>query len=263
MTAEKMLRETRECSVEIDKLLEGHRLGKFMQNGVKVAIVGSPNVGKSTLMNLLSGWDRSIVTKIPGTTRDIVEETIQIDGVSLKLLDTAGIRDTDDEVETIGINRAKKAMTDADAVILVIDGSRLQQAQDRLLLESVKRMPHVVALNKTDLPPAVFPQDLEDCVEISAARGEGGEALRRELKRILSLDSVQDICTIASQRQYDCLVRAHEALIEVMQALKDEVTLDAVGVLLEEVVDPLAELTGQRVRDAVLDRVFSHFCVGK
>jgi tRNA modification GTPase len=234
-----------------------------MQNGVKVAIVGSPNVGKSTLMNLLSGWDRSIVTKIPGTTRDIVEETIQIDGVSLKLLDTAGIRDTDDEVETIGINRAKKAMTDADAVILVIDGSRLQQAQDRLLLESVKRMPHVVALNKTDLPPAVFPQDLEDCVEISAARGEGGEALRRELKRILSLDSVQDICTIASQRQYDCLVRAHEALIEVMQALKDEVTLDAVGVLLEEVVDPLAELTGQRVRDAVLDRVFSHFCVGK
>ncbi len=263
VTADGIAAEISLCCEAIDRLQEGHRLGRYLQNGIKIAIVGSPNVGKSTLMNLLAGWDRSIVTKIPGTTRDVVEETIQINGISLKLLDTAGIRETEDEVEKIGIERAKKAMSDADAVIVVVDGSRSQQPQDLALLRAVQTMPHVVALNKTDLPPVVFPQDIGECVEISAVRKEGGEALRHALAQKLSLNEAQSNCLIAGQRQYACLSRAKEALCEALQAVKNGVTLDAVGVLLEDGITPLAELTGKQVREAVLERVFSHFCVGK
>lgn len=247
----------------LSELAAGYRAGKLIQNGITVAIAGRPNVGKSTLMNLLTGSERSIVTEIPGTTRDVVEGTAQLEGIALRLLDTAGIRDTEDPIERIGVGRAREAVERADLALLVIDRSLPLSPEDEALLSLVRARPHVVALNKTDLPPVVFQQHVENCVEISAATGEGGDALRRAILDALGLAQTQDGCFIASERQFDCVLRAQSALSEALDALRQGVTLDAVGVLLDAAVAPLAELTGRSVTQAVLEQVFSKFCVGK
>lgn len=252
---------------ELKRLISGHRAARMTQQGVSVAIVGSPNVGKSTLMNLLAGEGRSIVTDVAGTTRDVVEGTALLppEGIALRLLDTAGIRETDDVVEKIGVSRAREALEYADVALLVLDGSRPLGADDDKLLEDLRRReggrPVVVALNKSDLPPVLFPRDVGRCVEISAATGEGGTALRDALRDALRLGSGGGL--VASQRQFDCLLRSSAALGEAVRALDAGVTLDAVGVLLDESVAPLAELTGRSAAETVIDKVFSSFCVGK
>jgi tRNA modification GTPase len=252
-----------ECSLNTKQMLDSFRMGRLVQNGAQVAIIGSPNVGKSALMNLMAGRERSIVTDIPGTTRDVVEETIEIEGIKLKLLDTAGIRETDDRLELLGIERSRAAMKEADGVILVLDASRPLGVQDRKLIDMIRQMPHVVALNKTDLPMAVFPQELGEYVEISAATGEGGRQLRQALLRVLSFEATEGALMISNKRQHECLLRTDMALDESLEALRSGITLDAVAVLLEEAIVPLAELTGERVHEAVIDKVFSSFCVGK
>ena len=263
VTHETLAAEIREARTALTSLLAGHRAGELLQHGVTAAIVGSPNVGKSTLMNLLSGEETSIVTEIAGTTRDVVEARTSVGAVALRLLDTAGIRETDDAVERIGVDRARAALKQADLVLLVLDRSRSLSQEDRALLDAVQDRPHLVVLNKSDLVSENFQHEICGDVEISAATGEGVDALHRAISERLGLNLTQDGCLIASQRQYDCLLRCDAALAEAQSALGARVTLDAVGVLLDSAVAPLAELTGQSVSDAVLEQVFSHFCVGK
>ncbi|PWM23855.1 MAG: tRNA uridine-5-carboxymethylaminomethyl(34) synthesis GTPase MnmE [Oscillospiraceae bacterium] len=250
----------------LEQLCRGYRSGQMLQNGIAVAIAGSPNVGKSTLLNRLCGEDRSIVTDIAGTTRDVVEGTAELDGVTVRLLDTAGIRQTGDRIEQIGVDRAKRAIETSDLVLFLLDRSRPATEEERLLYQQVKNRPHLVVSNKIDLPEAAgaqIPPFAAVDVEISAETGDGIDRLSEKIRQVLGLNLTQDHCLIASQRQYSCVQRAAEALDGAIAALREGVTLDAVGVLLDEAIEPLAELTGQKVSEAVLAQVFSHFCVGK
>ncbi|MEG2174895.1 MAG: GTPase, partial [Oscillospiraceae bacterium] len=251
------------AQTSIGKLLHSYPAAQLLAHGATVALVGSPNVGKSTLMNLLLGSERSIVTDIPGTTRDVVEGTLEAGGATLRLLDTAGIRDTTDVIERIGVARARNALETADLILLVLDRSHCPNQSDAALLASVMERPHVVALNKTDLPPHPGWEAFAPYVEISAATGEGGSALRMAIDESLGLSGAAQAGLAANERQYDCLVRSNEALVMAMDALMEGVTLDAVGIVLDDAIAPLCELTGRTASETVLGQVFSKFCVGK
>lgn len=253
----------REQRTVLEALAAGHRAGQYLQNGIRVAIVGRPNVGKSTLLNRLTGEERAIVTSVAGTTRDVLEAPAQLGGMRLRLLDTAGIRDADDEVEQIGVTRAKKALCEADLVLLVLDAESGLSDADRELLAEVTDRPHVIVANKTDLPHADIAHIGEKIVEISAKTGAGIEALSDAVCRVLGMTQNEDAALIAGERQYGCVLQAISALSEAEDALADGVTLDAAGILLDEAIGALGELTGKTASDLTLEQVFSHFCVGK
>ncbi|WMJ82853.1 tRNA uridine-5-carboxymethylaminomethyl(34) synthesis GTPase MnmE [Oscillospiraceae bacterium LTW-04] len=258
------LRETFEAVLaQLKELACQYNTGRLIQKGIKVAIAGSPNVGKSTLINYLSGSDRAIVTDIAGTTRDIIEAPAELDGITIHLLDTAGIRETGDEIERIGIKRAMDAIETSDLVLYLLDQSKTVTNQDRTLLEQVKLRPNLVVLNKTDLENDSFQHLADADVKISALTGEGIENLKKSIKKALGITLTQDSCLIASQRQFDCVLRSEKALSEAIFHLDSGVTLDVVGIMIEEAIAPLAELTGRTASQSVIEQVFTKFCVGK
>ena len=263
VTREELIDEFTAAAEKLSALMSGYNTGRLVQNGIRIAVAGSPNVGKSTLTNLLSGSERSIVTDIAGTTRDIVEAAAELDGVSLKLLDTAGIRETDDAVEKIGVERAKAAVEQSDLVLFVVDASRPITDEDIDIYNQIENRPHIVVYNKNDLIQQNFQQQIKADVEISAARAEGIENLKQQIKQKLGLNLTQDSCLIASQRQFDCVSRAKKALDEAVFRLNEGVTLDIAAILLEEAIQPLAELVGKSASQAVIEQVFANFCVGK
>lgn len=248
------------CRQQLEKIAKGYCSGHLIDKGIKIAVAGSPNVGKSTLSNLLWQQERSIVTDIAGTTRDVVEGEFFINGVRLILLDTAGIRKTGDTVEKIGVERSKKAFGSADLILMVLDCSREISHEDKELLEQLKDMPHLVVLNKSDEKRADAGLD---GIEISALTGEGTERLKEEILNKLEINLNQDTALIASQRQFECVNRALNSIDEARQALSLGVTLDAVSVLIDDALSPLLELTGRSVTEEVTDRIFKNFCVGK
>lgn len=258
------LRETFEAvRTQLRELASRYNTGRLIQNGIKVAIAGSPNVGKSTLINFLSGSERAIVTDIAGTTRDVIEAPAELEGITIHLLDTAGIRETSDEIERIGIRRAMDAIETSDLVLYLLDRSKPVTNKDRMLLEQIKLRPYLVVLNKTDLKNDSFQHAIQPDVEISALTGEGIDRLKNAIKKALGITLTQHGCLIASQRQFDCVLRAEKALSEAIFHLDSGVTLDVVGILIEEAVSPLAELTGRSAAQTVIEQIFTKFCVGK
>ena len=256
------------CSNELKSLLAGYDAGKVMREGVDTVIAGRPNVGKSTLMNLLSGCERSIVTNIPGTTRDIIEETVLLGNVPLRLSDTAGIRSTDDPVESIGVKRAKERLLNAGLVFAVFDASMPLSDDDRELLELLKDAPAVAVVNKTDLENRieneVIKEKVDHIVYISAKNGSGTQELEKAVADIAGtaeLDPSQGI--LANERQRADAENALRSVEEALSALEAGITFDAVTVVIEDAINSLLELTGERVTEAVVNKVFSHFCVGK
>ena len=253
---------------ELKKLIKNFDSGRVVTQGVSTAICGHPNVGKSTLMNQLSGFDRSIVTDIAGTTRDVVEETVRLGDVILHLADTAGIRESDDIVEAIGIDRTMKKLDVAQLVIAVFDYSQELSVDDIKLLEKCKGRRAVAVVNKTDLEMKIntekIKEYIDDVVLLSASNGEGLENLRSVIENLLGtaeLDTSAGI--LANERQYNCCVSAAESLREALDGLCIGVTLDAVNVSIDYATEKLLELTGEKARDAVVNEVFSKFCVGK
>ena len=244
-------------------LASRYNTGRLIQKGIKVAIAGSPNVGKSTLINLLSGSERAIVTDIAGTTRDVIEAPAELDGITIHLLDTAGIRDTGDEIERIGIRRAKDAIETSDLVLYLLDCSKSVTNEDKTLLTEINMKPNLVIFNKTDLKSDSFQHAVNADVEISALTGTGIDDLKNAIKNVLGITLTQDGCLIASQRQFDCVLRAEKSLSEAIFHLESGVTLDVVGILIEEAIAPLAELTGRSASQSVIEQVFTKFCVGK
>ena len=233
-----------------------------------ITIVGRPNVGKSTLMNLLAGTQKSIVTAIPGTTRDVVEETVRAGEIVLRLADTAGIRDTDDPVEQAGVALARRRLESAQLVLAVLDRSEPLGEGDLSLLSELDGRPAIAVLNKSDLPAQLDENRLRGLVsrtvEISARTGEGAESLVRAIADLLHLSDVDPAAPLlANERQRGCLQKAAAALEEALRAVESGVTLDAVTVCLDEAIGPLLELTGRKASDAVVDAVFAQFCVGK
>lgn len=253
---------------ELKGLLATFDLGRVIHSGVNTVIVGKPNVGKSTLMNLLAGCEKSIVTDIAGTTRDIVEETVNLGDVVLRLADTAGIRRTDDLVERAGVERAKRRIATADLVLLLFDGSQPLDEEDIELMHAVRGKPAVVVLNKADLGHNIdeeyIRRDFQRIVKTSLKKEQNTAELNRavsELLQLRHLDTSQPM--LANERQRDCAARA----LAQVEAAADEtmlgMTLDAVDLCIQDAVSALLELTGEAVSEVVVDEVFSKFCVGK
>lgn len=252
---------------ELDLLLNSYHSGQLMREGVPCAIVGRPNVGKSTLMNLLSGVERSIVTDIEGTTRDIVEETVMAGNVMLRLADCAGIRDTDDVVESIGVERMLKKIDSASLVFAVFDGSRQLSDDDRRLMSHLTDKNCICIINKTDLEQVIDKSELsqfDEIIEISAKDISAAEKINEAVSRRTGLSKL-DLSSgfIANERQRICIQEAKEYINQALTALQLGVTLDAVGIMCESALERLYELSGENVSEAVIDQVFSRFCVGK
>lgn len=254
----------------LDKIIADHDSGMILKNGVDTVIAGKPNVGKSTLMNMLLGYDRSIVTNVAGTTRDVIEESAKLGELILKLSDTAGIHETDDEVEKIGVDIAKKKLKNAMLVIEVFDISRELDEEDLELLEYVKKLGKkvIIVLNKSDLENVVERSQLEKysdyVIEISAKLDEGREELQKATEKLLGIGGYDADSTIfANERQIACAERARKNLAMALESLDMGETLDAVTVMIDNGANALLELTGEKATEAVVDEVFSKFCVGK
>lgn len=252
----------------LEKYINSYERGRILREGADTVIVGRPNTGKSTLMNLLAGCERSIVTAMPGTTRDIIEETVRLGDAVLRLSDTAGLRDTEEYVEQLGVKRARDRMEQADLILAVFDGSMPLQREDLSLIESLKGKRVVAVLNKSDLGQKADAELLKSkfggFVRLAAKTGEGQEELQRLVEKTLGLESVSfDSGLLANERQLQCASRALSAVISAQNAVQDGITLDAVSVCVDDAIEALSELTGEKASDAVIERVFARFCVGK
>lgn len=247
------------------RILDTYSYGRYVRNGIKTVIAGTPNVGKSSLLNALSGYERSIVTDISGTTRDVVEETVVFGGMKLILTDTAGIRETDDVVESIGVRKSYEQLEQADLIICVFDGSREMSAEDAEIAEKIKTLNAVkiAAVNKTDLSDK-FDYDLsafENVIHISAKNKTGIEALENLVKTAFAFNAPSDGSFMTNARQYDVLCRA-VALLENAVANMG-ITPDALLYDIEQAISVLGELTGETASESILQNIFSRFCVGK
>lgn len=253
---------------ELEKLRDNYSRGRIIKEGVETVIIGRPNVGKSTLMNAISGYEKSIVTEIPGTTRDVVEDSVAFAGVVLKLWDTAGIRETDDPVESIGVKRAKEKLDDAQLILAVFDGSKELTDDDKKIIEQTSGRNVIAVVNKCDLPLKIDKSYIENRIKpivyISAGKQEGIENLEEKIKEIIGTSSFDPSAAyLANLRQLECVKRADEAINMAIDTVEKGFTLDAVTVFIDDALNAIFELTGERASDSVIDRVFSKFCIGK
>ena len=262
---------------KIARILSTARQGELLRSGIKVAIVGQPNVGKSSLLNAWSRSDRAIVTDLPGTTRDVVESQLIVGGIPVQVLDTAGIRESADKVERLGIARSQSAAQSADLVLLTVDATVGWQAPEQALFEQIQHKPHIVVINKTDLikPDAVKPSKIERSrfpyaeqsrsVQTSAAHNQGIEALELAILNTIQTDhlTAADTEIAINQRQQAALLRAQRALLEVQTTIDHELPLDFWSIDLRSAIHALGEVTGETITESMLDEIFSRFCIGK
>ena len=256
----------RAAAKELYALLQTYGQGRILRQGVAAAIVGRPNVGKSSLLNRLAGFDRAIVTDIPGTTRDTVEESVMVGSTRLRLIDTAGIRQTADTVEAMGVERSKKALEEADLAIFLCDGSQPLTQEDRDIIELCMDAPNAIALiNKSDLGKTVQPGELPfmTILPVSIKEGTGLELLPEVLEEMFGGGMPCDGSILTNARQYDACRRAYEAMLESLKGLKLGQTPDAVLTDVEAAMEAMGEVTGATVREDITARIFERFCVGK
>lgn len=250
---------------ELERLLQSHERGKLMTGGIPAAIAGRPNAGKSSLLNALLGYDRAIVTAIPGTTRDTIEEKLRIGRLTLRLIDTAGIRDTDDEVERLGVERSRAAMSKAELVIAVVDGSGEITDEDREVIAQAEAAPKgIVVLSKRDIaePDAEITTALP-AVSLSSVTGDGMDELERVIAEQFPLPEVPAGEILTNVRQADAVKRAIEYMRSALDAMRAGMTPDIVLTETEGAMSALGELSGRTVREDVTNRIFQRFCVGK
>lgn len=250
---------------ELERLLQSHERGKLMTGGIPAAIAGRPNAGKSSLLNALLGYDRAIVTAIPGTTRDTIEEKLRIGRLTLRLIDTAGIRDTDDEVERLGVERSRAAMSKAELVIAVVDGSGEITDEDRKVIAQAEAAPKgIVVLSKRDIaePDAEITTALP-VVSLSSVTGDGMDELERVIAEQFPLPEVPAGEILTNVRQADAVKRAMEYMRSALDAMRAGMTPDIVLTETEGAMSALGELSGRTVREDVTNRIFQRFCVGK
>ena len=250
----------------LNRILATYNQGRILRSGVAAAIVGKPNVGKSSLLNALAGYERVIVTEVAGTTRDTVEETVMVGSVKLRLIDTAGIRETEDRIEAMGVERSRKAVENADLVIFVCDGSKPLTEEDEAVIDFCSEHQHAIALiNKADLGSAVEPGDLPFMyvINICAKTGEGLELLSDVVEEMFESDTPCDGSILTNTRQYDAIRRAYDAMNSALKGLKLGLTPDAVLTDVEEAMEAMGEVTGATIREDITARIFERFCVGK
>ena len=247
-------------------LLNTYGQGRIMRNGVAAAIVGKPNVGKSSLLNALAGYERVIVTEVAGTTRDTVEETVMVGSTRLRLIDTAGIRETSDRIEAMGVERSRKALEEADLVIFVCDGSQFLSEEDHAVIEACCNHENAIALiNKCDLGQKIAPSDLPfmNIIEISTVTGAGLDLFADLVDTMFGSETPCDGSILTNPRQFDAIRRAYESMLSALQGLRLGLTPDAVLTDVEAAMEAMGEVTGATVREDITARIFERFCVGK
>jgi len=263
---ENFIRMLNNSEIAIKKMLNDYDAGRVLREGIVTAIVGRPNVGKSTLMNMLSGEERSIVTDVAGTTRDIVEDTVVVGDITLRLADTAGIHETDDTVESIGVKLAKDRIETSQLILAVFDSTEALNKDDYDLLNDIKNKNTIIILNKTDLADNISSTDFDGMrvVKISAKTGNGYEELSQAIAEASGTAHLSpDSAVLLGERQRACAARALDGVSAAKNALETGCTMDAVGVCVDDAVSALLELTGKRVTNEVTDEIFRRFCVGK
>ncbi|MDN4592550.1 tRNA uridine-5-carboxymethylaminomethyl(34) synthesis GTPase MnmE [Polycladomyces subterraneus] len=271
MTANMLLKECREVEAEIDRLLQTARQGKILREGIATVIVGRPNVGKSSLLNALTHENKAIVTDIPGTTRDVIEEYVNVRGVPLRLIDTAGIRETEDVVERIGVERSHRAMEQADLVILVLNHNEPLTEDDRRLIELIREQTAIVMVNKTDLSRRI---DLDEVkrligdkplITTSLKEERGIDDLEQAIADLFFTGKMEvgDTAIVSNARHIHLLVRAKRSVREVIEGIESGMPLDMVEIDLKNAWQALGEIIGDAVAEDLIDQIFSQFCLGK
>ena len=252
-----------EISKKLENLVKGAKYGKIVSDGIKVAIVGKPNVGKSSILNHLLDEQKAIVTDIAGTTRDIVEGSISLNGIEVLLIDTAGIHDTEDIVEKIGVEKSNQALNDADVVLLVLDGSQNLDADDQELIDLIKDKTHIIFINKSDKDIKVDIKD--DNLVIGNTKDINGlDSLKNKLIEVFNINDInKDLTYLSNARQIDLVNKANDSLIRAKDSLDQNIPIDMIESDLKTCFDLLGEIIGDTYEEAVIDRLFKDFCVGK
>ncbi|MEQ8154867.1 MAG: tRNA uridine-5-carboxymethylaminomethyl(34) synthesis GTPase MnmE [Clostridiaceae bacterium] len=252
---------------DIDDLLLNAEEGKIIRDGLKLVIVGKPNVGKSSLLNALLEEKRAIVTDVPGTTRDVIEEYINLDGIPVKIIDTAGIRETEDLVEKIGVEKSKEKISEADLVILMLDVSRSLEDEDMEIIKHVEDKKYIVLLNKVDLNNEINEkviEDLKNKIYISAKTGFGLESLKDKIKELFFNGKIDGESVIVSNtRHKEALYRAKDNSLLALESIKNGDFLDLVSIYVTSSLKALGEITGSELEEDLVNKIFTEFCVGK
>ncbi len=247
-------------------LINESKDANIIKNGIKTIIIGKPNVGKSSILNKLLQQEKAIVTDIPGTTRDIVEGEIYLDGILLNIIDTAGIRKTEDVVEKIGVEKSLSLIDEADLVIVVLNNNSELSDEDKIILEKTKNTQRIIVVNKTDLENKLQISDkLDNIVRTTTATREGIEPLRKKIKELFNTDKLKtkDYTYLSSSRQISLAKRAYQSLISAEEALKNDMPIDMIEIDLKECFELLGEIIGITYSDEIIDNLFKNFCVGK
>lgn len=260
-----------ELKEEIKKLYDTAESGKIFRDGLKTVIIGKPNVGKSSLLNAILGENRAIVTDIAGTTRDVIEEFVNINGIPLKIVDTAGIRETDDIVEKIGVEKSRESFNNADLVIMVLDSSKKLSKEDIEILEELKNKKVIILLNKIDLESNIEIDKIKEYVDedsiinISALKNIGIDTLNTKIEEMVYRGSVRSSSDlmITNTRHKDALFKAYESINDAIKAIDDNMSYDFIEVDFKNIWDYLGYINGDTVKEDLLDTIFANFCIGK
>ncbi|CAM2743629.1 tRNA uridine-5-carboxymethylaminomethyl(34) synthesis GTPase MnmE [Fructilactobacillus fructivorans] len=272
MTSKLLMDKSKELKAQIDQLLKTAKQGKVLRDGLNTAIVGRPNVGKSSLLNRLLHEDKAIVTDVPGTTRDVLDEYVNVSGVPLHLVDTAGIRDTEDKVEKIGVDRSRNAIKQADLVLLVLNASEPLTDEDRELLDLTQKSKRIILLNKTDLPEKINVNELkqryhaENIIKTHATKDNGTQSLEDTIAKMFfngGIKSSQNDVMVTNARHISLLQQASDSLQSVENGLNNGMPVDLVQIDMTNAWDLLGEITGDSYDGELLDQLFSQFCLGK
>lgn len=270
ITADQMAKTSKDVIAEIDKLLNTAQEGTILRNGLATAIVGQPNVGKSSLLNYLTKSDKAIVTDVAGTTRDTLEEYVSVKGVPLKLIDTAGIHHTEDKVEKIGVERSQKALQQADLVLLLLDGSKNLADEDKALIEETKNKKRIIILNKMDIGQKLNVQEMKkltnsEVISTSILKQVNLDELKNLIKKLFfsGITNSNDQILVTNQRQSGLLAKAKKQLEDVISAVEDGVPVDIAQIDFNGAWDTLGEITGDSAPDELINALFSQFCLGK